>query len=260
MQIIIPKINFELMSLEEISGILEWAIIIDEGILPASEYVLKLYPKLNNRTNWKNFSVRERTDNIRKLIEKNYINDRDEYKNILCNYEIIWKKYNNGFMKNLSKILNINWTKELQEITIKVGKIPIYPRELEKHCFYIGKMNEQDFIETVMHECCHFLYFEKCKELFKNWKVKEFESPHLIWYLSEMAIDPILNNCEIQKIYRHNFKAYKNLYDIDIQGKSLMEIIRNIYNENTIEDAIIKSYEFVLENNTETSRKREAWN
>ena len=63
-----------------------------------------------------------------------------------------------------------------------------------------------------------------------------------------MAIDPILNNCEIQKIYRHNFKAYKNLYDIDIQGKSLMEIIRNIYNENTIEDAIIKSYEFVLEN------------
>ena len=113
MQIIIPKIKFELMSLEEISGILEWSIIIDEGILPTSEYVLKLYPELNNIKNWKDFSAKERTDNIRKLIEKIYINDSNEYKNILRNYEIIWKKYNNDFMKNLSKVLNINWSKEL---------------------------------------------------------------------------------------------------------------------------------------------------
>ena len=248
MKTIIPKIKFELMSLEEISGILEWSIIIDEGILPTSEYVLKLYPELNNIKNWKDFSAKERTDNIRKLIEKSYINDSDEYKNILRNYEIIWEKYNNDFMKNLSKVLNINWSKELQEITIKVGKIPIYPRELEKYCFYIGKMNKQDFIETVMYECCHFLYFEKWKYLFKNWKIEEFESPHIIWYLSEIAIDPILNNLKIQEIYIHNFKAYKNFYDIDIQGKNLMETIKNIYNENTIENAIIKSYEYILKN------------
>ena len=51
--------------------------------------------------------------------------------------------YNNDFMKNLSKVLNINWIKELQEITIKVGKIPIYPRKLEKYCFYIENGKSQ---------------------------------------------------------------------------------------------------------------------
>ena len=66
--------------------------------------------------------------------------------------------------------------------------------------------------------------------------------------LEYSKIDPILNNLKIQEIYKHNFKAYKNFYDIDIQGKNLMETIKNIYNENTIENAIIKSYEYILKN------------
>lgn len=248
MERIIPKIKFELMSLEEIAGILEWAIIIDKGILPTSNYVLQLYPELQNIKNWKNFSSNERSNIIKKLIKDNYINSKHEYKNILCNYKIIWEKYNNDFMNNLSKVLNINWSNELKVINVKAGKIPIYPREIDTHSFYIGKMEEESFIETVMHECCHFLYFEKWKELFKSWKIEEFESPHIIWHLSEIAIDPILNNSEIQKVYKHNFKAYKNFYSINIDGKNLMETIRDIYNENTIENAIIKSYEFILRN------------
>ena len=248
MERMIPKIKFELMSLEEIAGILEWAIIIDKGILPTSNYVLQLYPELQNIKNWKNFSSNERSNIIKKLIKDNYINSKNEYKNILCNYKIIWEKYNNDFMYNLSKVLNIIWSNELKIITTKVGKIPIYPREIDTHSFYIGKMEEESFIETVMHECCHFLYFEKWKELFKNWKIEEFESPHIIWHLSEIAIDPILNNSEIQKVYKHDFRAYKNFYSININGKNLMETIKNIYNENTIENAIIKSYEFVLQN------------
>ncbi len=248
MERMIPKIKFELMSLEEIAGILEWAIIIDKGILPTSNYVLQLYPELQNIKNWKNFSSNERSNIIKKLIKDNYINSKNEYKNILCNYKIIWEKYNNDFMYNLSKVLNINWSNELKVISVKAGKIPIYPREIDTHSFYIGKMEEESFIETVMHECCHFLYFEKWKELFKNWKIEEFESPHIIWHLSEIAIDPILNNSEIQKVYKHDFRAYKNFYSININGKNLMETIKNIYNENTIENAIIKSYEFVLQN------------
>ena len=43
------------MSLEEISGILEWSIIIYKGILPTSEYVLKMYPDLDNIKNRKDF-------------------------------------------------------------------------------------------------------------------------------------------------------------------------------------------------------------
>ena len=248
MEKIIPKIKFELMSLDEISGILEWAIIIDEGILPTSNYVLKLYPELSNIKDWKSFSVDERSKVIKDIIEKSYINSIDNYQKILSNYKIIWEKYNNDFMESLSKVLNISWTKELEKITVKVGKIPVYPREIDKHCFYIGEMDEKIFLETIMHECCHFLYFEKWKELFQKWEITEFNSPHIIWHLSEIAIDPILNNLEIQKVYKYKFKAYKNFYDIEIHGKNLMKTINDIYNQNTIENAIIKSYKYVLEN------------
>ncbi len=50
-----------------------------------------------------------------------------------------------------------------------------------------------------MHELCHFLFFEKCKEIYPNWKYEDFDSPSLLWYLSEIIIDPILNSEGIQK-------------------------------------------------------------
>lgn len=246
MKFTIPKIEFELMSLEEVAGILEWAIIMNNGILPVSNYVFKLYPELDKDKNWKELTIEKRTDVIRKVIRKRFINDTNQFKIILHEYEHIWDKYNNDFMKKLSLVLNL--TTKLEKIIVKIGNIPVYPREVDKYCFYIGKMSEEDFIETVMHECCHFIYFEKWKELFTDWSKEEFNSPHIIWYLSEMVVDPILNNLEIQKVYKHDFKAYKNFYDININGKNLMRTIQSIYKENTIENAIIKSYEFVNKN------------
>ena len=50
-----------------------------------------------------------------------------------------------------------------------------------------------------MHELCHFLFFEKCKEIFPNWKYEDFDSPSILWYLSEIVVDPILNSNDIQK-------------------------------------------------------------
>ncbi len=63
-----------------------------------------------------------------------------------------------------------------------------------------------------------------------------------------MAIDPILNNEEIQNVYKHRFTAYENFYKININGKNLMRTINEIYSKYAIEEAIIKTYEYVLEN------------
>ncbi len=240
--------KFEKMSLEETAGILEWSIIIDDGILPVEKYVLDLYPKLKKINDWKIFSVDERTNLIKKMIEEDYIRKSIEIGRVLLDYENIWAKYDVNFTNGMKRVLNIDFAEKIKNITVKVGNIPIYPRDISTHCFYIGKMKEEFFIETVMHEYCHFVYFEKWKELFKNWKIEEFDSPHLIWNLSEMAIDPILNNEKIQKVYKHKFMAYENFYKININGKNLMNTINEIYSKHTVEEAIIKSYEYVLEN------------
>ena len=63
----VPKINFEVMSIEEVAGILEWAILITDGPLPMSEFVFKLYPELKG-LDWKLLSVEERTEKIKNII------------------------------------------------------------------------------------------------------------------------------------------------------------------------------------------------
>ena len=243
----LPKINFEVMSIEEIAGILEWAILINDGPLPMSEYVFKLYPELKG-LDWKILSVEEGTGKIKNIIYETYIKNTSKYERIINEYIEIWNQYNDLFMKNLSEVLNIDWSIQFENIKVKVGDIPVFPRDLENNCFYIGEMNKENLIKTIMHECCHFLYFEKWKQIFKNWKLEEFDSPHIIWYLSEMAIDPILNNSKIQEVYQIDFKAYQSFYSIMVDGKNLMEIIKDIYSKNEIDEAIIKTYDFVVKN------------
>lgn len=48
-----------------------------------------------------------------------------------------------------------------------------------------------------MHEICYFYFFEKCKKIFKDWKCVDFDNPSLLWYLSEIVIDSILNRDEV---------------------------------------------------------------
>ena len=43
-------------------------------------------------------------------------------------------------------------------------------------------------------------------------------------------------------------RAIVNFYKININGKNLMRTINEIYSKYTIEEAIIKTYEYVLEN------------
>ena len=50
-------------------------------------------------------------------------------------------------------------------------------------------------IEVSAHEILHFLWFKKWKEVFPETGLKEYESPHLVWRLSEI-MDPIILQCQ----------------------------------------------------------------
>lgn len=238
----IPKLNFKFLSLQETSEMLSWFIKDNDSILPVNEWTLILYPELKEIKN---------NDSVEDLIKNKYDDFIKENNSVLEHYSNIWSEYNDNYMEALSNYLNIKWPSKYSNIQVRVGKIPLCPRYIKEGMFDIHLKNDDELVETCMHELCHFLFFEKCKELFKDWKWEDFESPSLLWYLSEITIDPILNSNDIQKVFKYNFRCYDIFYNIKIDNKLLVETITNIFNNNDITNAIILGYNYLKEHEEE---------
>lgn len=86
-------------------------------------------------------------------------------------------------------------------------------------------------------------WFKIWNEIYKDEK-KEYENPHLKWIFSEIAISPILLDKRFKDIISLKKPAYEYFYNIEVENKNFMEIINEIYNENSIKDFMIKGFEF----------------
>ena len=105
---------------------------------------------------------------------------------------------------------------------------------------------------TALHEILHFIWFEKWKVVFPKYEKSEFNSPHLIWKLSEMVPLAILSDSRIQNIFKHEPSVYNEWKSKQIDGKSLLEHLQDIYNKReSFEDFMKKSWEFVKKNKEE---------
>ena len=223
----IPKVKFKVLDKEEnINFIFEFINKEDSS----NEYFLKLFPTLRG-----NLSNKELVLNT---VSERYDEELKQMKDKALEYQINWDKVNDEFMINLANYLNISWPKK--DINAYIGILHICPRCLDTFEFYIHPWaNNEQLLTIVMHECCHFLYFEKWKELYPKYNDEDFENPHLIWELSERVVDPILN-----KVYSSiEHRAYDNFY---VDKPYIMNNIKEIYQQNKIEDAIAKSYEYLV--------------
>lgn len=249
----IPKITFEPLNQEETAYILAWSLFETNGPLPLRNQTISIYPNLKSVKQQQN--IQETIDEIMKKIKEQYKEDEITNKNLAIKYQQIWDKYNDEYMKIMSDILEIEWPGDTQKIIGKVGNLPVCPRYIKERMFYINYNTEEEIIDTCMHECCHFLFFEKCKQIFKNWKWEDFDNPNILWYISEILIDPILNSNKIQNLFKHKFRSYDIFYNVNIKGKPLMETITSIMNNNNIVDGILKCYNSLKENEEEFRKK-----
>ncbi len=242
-----PKIVFKPISLEDNIELVKWAYYENNGSISIHDYLLNYFPKLKmiNASYSKekiNLFIEETVKEDYYLYYERIISETERYNNI-------WKKYNDSYLKALSKYLNISFSDNIEIIYAYVGLTPTYPRDLDTSSFTIGTgLNENDIVRITAHELCHFLWFIKWKELYPNTTREEFDSPYLPWKYSEMVVDPILNSKEIYEILKVHEKAYDSFYEIkDINGVSMMNSLIDIYNSNEpIEKKIKLGYEYIL--------------
>ncbi|EFD93212.1 MAG: hypothetical protein BJBARM5_0003 [Candidatus Parvarchaeum acidophilus ARMAN-5] len=71
--------------------------------------------------------------------------------------------------------------------------------------------------------------------MFKDYDEKEFDTPHLIWNLSEIVVEPIDEDSELQPLVPERATAYKKYHKMIVPGRDIdiVEYFRRLYNENT---------------------------
>lgn len=216
------------------------------------KYIIKKHPKIKRVFTFKteleqvkflkDYIVKFRKEN-QKLIEKNKIK-----------YQIEWQKIEKDFFIILSEIIQIGWPKNRKTIKAVISVNPICPRFLKNWSFSIfyNYKRISHAMEVIMHECCHFLYFEKWKQLYPKANNKKFESPYLEWHLSEILAPIILNDIRIQRLLKHKAVFYTEHEKIKIGGKSTPRYFTDLYNKDVrsdnFEEFLKESYRMIKKN------------
>ncbi len=160
----IPKVKFINISISQEVDFMHGFLFEDDW--GWNKYILEKHPKLKDVFNFK-----KENDLIKFL--KNYIvefkkkNQNTIEKNKI-KYQIEWQKIEKDFFNILSEIMQINWPENRKTITAMISINPICPRFLNNWSFSIFCNYQKLFhaMEVIMHETCHFLYFEKFKRMY----------------------------------------------------------------------------------------------
>ena len=242
-----PMILFEVMSLAENIEWVKWAYNLDDDLLSPHYYTLELFPELKSIS--KDASENIKNSIIEKIVTIHYNEHKDEIKKAVERYREIWKSYNDKYFEVLTNYLKADFDKNLSFIHVLVGLMPVNPRNLEDCSFSLNiNLTDEELIEKCAHETCHFVWFNKWKELYPNCPSNLYDSPNIPWRYSEMVVDPILNSEEIQKVIGVECRAYDNFYKMTDNNMLVMENLKKIYNTNDIiEHKIVDGYTYVSE-------------
>lgn len=187
----------------------------------------------------RNYSVRFKKDN-QELIEKSK-----------RTYQAEWRKIEKDFFILLSEIVQVDWPENRKTINAMISINPICPRFLNEWSFSIfyNYKKISHAMEVIMHECCHFLYFEKWKKMYPKMSHKKFESPYVEWHLSEIVAPIILNDQRVRNILRQKAFFYEEHEEVKINNKTAPEYFTELYNENRdFEKFLNKSYDVIKQN------------
>ena len=240
-----PQIVFKPLKFKDNLSLVNWAFFETDETLNLHNATIGLFPELKevSLSAPKNETYRI----INKVVKNHYKTCKQSIKYCQQNYKKIWQEYNDKFFTQLCSALNCEWPKSKNKIVCNIGVIPVFPRFLDRFSFSVSmNISDKKLIETCAHESLHFLWFEKWKTLFKDYKKEEFESPNLVWRYSEMVVDPILNTPTFKNILNTQTLSYDSFYNLTYKNKNVMQELINIYNKKgNIEGKIKNGFKYI---------------
>jgi len=249
-RIFYPKVKFTKIPLKTDIGWIYGFLFKNEW--GWSKFIIRKHPHLKEIYRLK--TEKERFDFLKKYINIFYFSNGKKIFLKEKKFEESWRKIEKDFLMTLEKIIGKNWPQKRRIITAMISINPICPRFLDTwrfSLFYGSKINWA--MEVIMHEICHFLYFEKWKELFPESKRRTWDRPYIEWHLIEIVAPIILNDERIQKILKQKATFYREHQGVKIGGVSAPKYFSKLY-ENCLkknknfDDFIKEAYRIIKRN------------
>ena len=153
-------------------------------------------------------------------------------------YQKNWNLHESLVNELFSSIFGFDTTEVFNDLICNITLNPISPRHLKERVFDVFYMNsDMGALGSALHEIVHYLWFYLWNQKYKD-RYEQYESPSLIWILSEAVVEPILNHEKFNKInpYHQSGNAYTYFYKMIIRGRSnaleiisISEYVHNIY-------------------------------
>lgn len=148
-------------------------------------------------------------------------------------YTVHWEKYHRQMEQALGDAFKVDVSGSFNNIKGFITLNPISPRYLAERSFDIFYLNgPKGALATAIHEIIHFIWFDCWQKFFAD-SAQEYESPHLKWIFSEMAVDPIIRHdprlYEINPVFEQGGVAYKAFYTMSIEGRPILQTLYDMY-------------------------------
>jgi len=214
-----------------------------------SDIIYKEYPGLREKLK----GIKKIGD--RKIAELNFFNEfiktnKIDLKEITKTFQNSWDKNGDEIFAQLSEIVEANWSKLSKEIIASVSLNPINPRYIQSSTFDLFYGSSTKWAKsTSIHELFHFIYFSKWRQIFPKTKDRDFDSPRLVWHLSEMVPTIVLNDSRLQMIFKNEFHSYDIYENAMINDKPLLSYLQDFYDSRKdFENFLRNSWDFVQKN------------
>lgn len=246
----LPKVTFRVMTFKENMDMI--SMFVQDELSwkqkPNTTFLKNKYHEIND-IDFNNMNKEQISEILQSKLFASWQKEMNQSKEQIDDFQKNWNLINNSVMIDLSNRLNIEWPNDALDIQARVGIMYSCPRYINYRMFDTNiNIDMNRMREISIHEICHFLFFEKWKEMFNDYDEKHYNNPHLIWYLSEALIDPLLNNEFFKKHTKIEIKSYQIFYETIIDNKSIIDHLREIINQKSIEQAIKDSYDFFIKN------------
>lgn len=198
-------------------------------------------------------STKDRREYLKDKLYDIYLENEKLLQEKVGVYEEYWNRYESQISEAFSEQFGINCSAEFSDLVCNISLNPISPRYLIEHSFDVFYLNsERGALGNALHEITHFIWFSVWNQLYND-SYDEYETPSLKWILSEMVVELILSDsrlCSINPYYpRENGGCiYSYFFTLKVEGKNILDIFSEMYQNTNIRDFMKKSYEYCLQN------------
>ena len=166
-------------------------------------------------------------------------------------YNEYFSKYKCQIEDALSDAFDLNASELFNDLTGNITLNPICPRFLRERYFDVFyKSSERGALGLSLHEVIHYFWFHVWNGHFGD-SYEEYETPSLKWILSEMVVEPIMEDRRLSSINpyfpRENGGCvYPYFQTMIIDGIPILEKMRQLYCGNQITDFMEASYDYCI--------------